>query len=141
MPYMRDSRQPFRPTSNVPVTTERVVAGFSYLSCGMVGFIYYLFKGGRGGSPFFLFHFYQSILAGIFYFLFGWTVSALMQVLSGLMGMIPGAPLQALSMIGTVFTFIQEALLLVFLYGAVFAFLGKMKDIPGICKLARMQMR
>jgi hypothetical protein len=141
MPYMRDSRKPFGNNNNGPEIKERIVCGFSYLSMGMVALIYYLFKGGRGASPFFLFHFYQSILAGLFIMMFGWAVGALMSVVKGLLEMVPGAPLHALSWVATGFMIIQSALWLVLLYGAIFAFLGKLADIPGISKLARMQMR
>jgi hypothetical protein len=120
---------------------ERVICGFSYLSMGMVALVYYLFKGGRGASPFFLFHFYQSILAGLFYFMFGFAVSALMEILGGLVSMIPGAPPQTIMLLGVILGYVHQALLLVLVYGAVVAFLGKLNGIPGISKLARMQMR
>jgi hypothetical protein len=90
---------------------------------------------------FFRFHFYQSILLGIFWMLLGWAGSALLQVLGGLMGMVPGAPGAVLGWLGLAFQLLQDGLLLVMLYGAVFAFIGKMADVPGISKLARSQMR
>jgi uncharacterized membrane protein len=139
MPWNR-APQPKSSWNSAPETKERIVCGFSYLSLGMIGLAYYLFKGGKGESSWFRFHFYQSILAGLFVILFGWAVSALMQVLGGLATMVPGGstPLMWLS---KGLSLICQALYLVLLYGAVMAFLGKLADIPGIAKIARSQMR
>lgn len=120
---------------------ERAVAGFSYLTGGMVGLVYYLLRGGQSFSSFFMFHFYQSILCGVFWMLFNWTSSALVQILQGIFMTIPGLPLAVLGYIATALDLVLKAFMLVFLYGAITAFLGKSKDIPGIAKLARIQMR
>jgi hypothetical protein len=104
-----------------------------------------LFTQGRGTSSFFRFHFYQSILAGLFMVLINWTVGAFMQIVGGLLSMIPGISPTAMGMFETVFSLLAKgamaAILLVLAYGAIFAFMGKLADIPGISKIARMQMR
>ncbi|MGH9549481.1 MAG: hypothetical protein ACRD3W_08900 [Terriglobales bacterium] len=120
---------------------ERVFAGLSYLSMGMIGLIYYLFSGHNNHSTFFRFHFYQSILAGLFILLFNWALGAFNQVIGGITSMIPGAPQGMIDMFFHFLGYVPIILYLALLYGAVFAFMGKLGDIPGIAKLARMQMR
>jgi uncharacterized membrane protein len=132
---------PWTNYQKAPDLKDKLISGFSYLSLGMIGLVYTLFTGGKDNSPFFRFHFYQSILLGIFWMMIGWTGSALLQVLSGLLGMVPGAPGSVLGWLGLAFQILQSGLLLVMLYGAVFAFIGKMADVPGISKIARNQMR
>jgi hypothetical protein len=88
-----------------------------------------------------MFHFYQSILSGIIVSLFTFGTTSVVQVIGGTLGMVPGMPMEWLSYVSLGLHFIGQALILVLVYGGVCAFLGKMKDIPGIGRLARMQMR
>lgn len=134
-------RSPSSHKSNNSDVKERVVAGFSYLSLGIIGLIYYLLSGHNNHSMFFRFHFYQSILAGLVIILLGWAISGLTNVIGGLLSLVPGAPLESVSMVAGVLYLIQRLLFIVLLYGAIFAFLGKLCEIPGISKLVRMQLR
>ena len=120
---------------------ERIVAGFSYLSMGMIGLIYYLLSGHNSHSMFFRFHFYQSILSGLFIMLLGWAVGAFSNVIGGLLSIIPGVSTVGVVVVAGYLALGVRLLYVVLLYGAVFAFLGKLCEIPGISKLVRMQLR
>ncbi|HEY9775484.1 MAG TPA: hypothetical protein V6C81_17080 [Planktothrix sp.] len=128
------------PSFSAPGTKDRLICGFSYLSMGMIGLIAYLFQQGKGQSRFFMFHFYQSILTGLFIMLIGWGVKALMEVLVGLFSAVPGA-MTGLSIFSQGADFLQYALYLVLLYGAIMAFLGKQAEIPLVAKIVHQQLR
>jgi len=132
MPYFKDQ---------ATTTKDRIICGFSYLSMGMIGLLAYLLQAGKQPSSFFRFHFYQSILLGIFITMFNWAGTALLNVFGGLSQLVAAGSGGALGFVAIGLDLVGKAMLLVCLYGAVFAFLGKLCDIPGISKLARMQMR
>ena len=129
--------------SNQSVVVERVVAGICYLTVGLAGLLYILVTGNKTQSLFFRFHFLQSILLGIFLFLFQMAYGALDQILGGILGLIPGLAGGAIVLgpIGMVVQLIKLVILLCCAYGAIFAFMGKQAEIPGLSRIVRQQMR
>ena len=123
---------------------ERVIAGFCYLTFGLIGLLFIIISGQRGQSSFFRFHFLQSIVLGIIFMLIQWCSGILVQLLLALMNMI--APLVGGSaatisvyLFGAVDIFFK-AYLLLFVYGMIWAFMGKLAEIPLISDIIRRQM-
>ncbi len=133
----------FVPNYAGPTTIERVVAGFCYLSFGLVGLLYLLLTGQANKQTSFLqFNFLQAILLGFIGFLAKFAGSTVASVLGGAVGLISPA---AASFIVAPIALLEEVitfgyLILVF-YGTIWAFLGKQPEIPVFSKLVRQQMR
>jgi uncharacterized membrane protein len=129
--------------SNQPVIVERTVAGICYLTVGLAGLLYIIVTGNKTQSLFFRFHFLQSIMLGIFLFLFQMAYGALSQILGGILGLIPGLHGGAVLMepIAVLMQGVNILILVLCAYGAIFAFLGKQAEIPGVSRLVRQQMR
>jgi len=128
--------------SNQPVIIERTVAGICYLTVGLAGLLYIIVTGNKTQSLFFRFHFLQSIMLGIFLFLFQMAYGALSQILGGILGLIPGLHGGAVVMepIAVLMQGINIVVLIACAYGAIFAFMGKQAEIPGVSRLVRQQL-
>jgi len=128
-----------------PETVEKIISGLCYLSFGLIGLLYILVNGKSSDTGFFRFHFLQSILLGILLVLLNWTSAAMVGTITGLLGMF-GSGLASVNstvmmVIGTVFDTVAKAGLLLDLYGAVWALLGKYAEIPFISNLVRQNSR
>ena len=125
-------------------TLERVIGGICYLTFGLIGLLFIIISGQRGQSSFFRFHFLQSIVLGIIFMLLQWCSGILVQILIALMNMV--APLLG-GAAGTVSLYLfqgvdifMKAYLLLFVYGMIWAFMGKLAEIPFISDIIRRQM-
>lgn len=145
MPWRND--RSFNPGSynrNSPSLTERVVCILCYITSGIAGIIYIIITRSQSQSEFFRFHFLQSIVLGIISLLLSWAlqaaavalgpiISALLEALSGA-GIVIGTVTQVLSLFMGIFMLLP-------LYGAIMAGLGKYAQIPLISDVVRNQMR
>lgn len=143
MPITPKFAPKFVPKYSGPEPIERVVAGLCYCSFGMVGLLYLLLKGGRGNqSPFLQFNFLQSIVLGLISFLVKIAAATIANILGGLVGLISASAATVITApLGLLTELIAAASLLLLVYGAIWAFLGKQPEIPLISKLVRQQMR
>jgi uncharacterized membrane protein len=150
MPWNKGNSQPWNKSnrsnqsnlSNQPML-ERVIAGICYLTMGLAGLLYIILSGKSNQSTFFRFHFLQSIILGILLFLLGGTEGALSAVLGGIFGLINNPQIAAaiLFPISLLFKGVNIVILLALAYGSIWAFLGKLAEVPLISKLVRQQMR
>jgi uncharacterized membrane protein len=136
MPWINQSTQPSK--------AERAVAGFCYLTFGLVGLLYIIISGRSQQSPFFRFHFLQSIILAILSILLGWTVqifsSVLGQTLSLVGNVVPAFAFQGQFIAGLTLKVVTNAFLLLPIYAMILAFLGKYAEIPFISNMVRRQM-
>ena len=133
----------FVPKYTGPSTVERIVAGFCYLSFGMIGLLYLLLTGqSNRQTPFLQFNFLQSILLGFLGFLFKFAGSTVANILGGAVGLFSqsaaGVVVMPIALLEQVLT---VAYLILVMYGTIWAFLGKQPEVPLISKLVRQQMR
>ncbi len=125
-----------------PEPAERIVAGLSYLTFGLVGLLYIIITGRNGQTPFFRFHFLQSIILGILGLLFSWATSIFVSLLAGILGILgPAVAVNAESIVVISVNVIGKAAYLLLPYGMIWAFMGKYAHIPFISKLVYQQMR
>ncbi len=129
--------------SSQPMVVERAVAGICYLTAGLAGLLYIILSGNSNQSLFFRFHFLQSIILGIILFLLGMTGNIMANILSGILGLFHSEQLSIviLTPVGWVLRILSGLIFLALAYGAIWAFLGKQAEIPGISRLVRQQMR
>jgi uncharacterized membrane protein len=147
MPWNRGNSQPWNKAnqsnqSNQP-GIERLIGGICYLTMGLAGLLYIILSGKSNQSTFFRFHFLQSIILGILLFLLGGTERALTSVLGGIFGLVNNQQIASaiLFPIGLLFQGVNIAILIALAYGSIWAFLGKLAEVPLISKLVRQQMR
>lgn len=128
-----------------PTKWERIVAGFCYLTFGLIGLLYIIVSGRSGQSSFFRFHFLQSIILGIIGLILSWCSGIFVTLLSAILGMVdslaPGLGTQSAYWISQAVLIIVRAAYLLLIYGMIWAFLGKYAEIPYISNLVRQQMR
>lgn len=128
-----------------PTKWERIIAGFCYLTFGLVGLLYIILSGRSGQSSFFRFHFLQSIILGIIGLLLSWCSGIFVTIISAVLGMIdglaPGIGTQLAYWLSQTIVIIVRAAYLLLVYGLIWAFLGKYAEIPFISDLVRRQMR
>jgi uncharacterized membrane protein len=128
-----------------PEKIEKAMAGLCYLTVGLIGLLYIILSGKSSQSPFFRFHFLQSIILGVLGCLISWAASIFLSIMLGILGLFGDAansPTQLLCIgAGFLGRYGYLAGILLLLYGAVFAFLGRYAEIPIISKLVRQQMR
>jgi uncharacterized membrane protein len=128
---------PWRSNSQ-PTTAERVVGGLSYLTMGFAALLYILLSKNGNQSQFFRFHMYQSVFLCIVSILAGWAAGPLLNIVLQLVSLVSQpAALGMASVIGVVAQVIQGAFMLLLLYGAIFAFLGKFAEVPYVSDLIR----
>jgi uncharacterized membrane protein len=128
---------PWRSNSQ-PTTAERVVGGLSYLTMGFAALLYILLSKNGNQSQFFRFHMYQSVFLCIVSILAGWAAGPLLNIVLQLVSLVSQpAALGMASVIGVVAQVIQGAFMLLLLYGAIFAFLGKFAEVPYVSNLIR----
>lgn len=70
-------------TKHSPVLLERIVSGLSYLTFGIAGILYSIFKPAEARSLFFRFHFIQSIMLCIISYLLTWCLGFLVESIGG----------------------------------------------------------
>jgi uncharacterized membrane protein len=133
----------FVPQYSGPSAVERAVAGFCYLSFGIIGLLYLLLSGkGNRQSPFLQFNFLQSILLGFIGWLLRFASTTLANILGGTVGLFSqGAAGYVVTPIALLDQVLTGAFFILVLYGAIWAFLGKQPEVPLISKLVRQQMR
>jgi uncharacterized membrane protein len=128
-----------------PDVVEKIISGLCYLSFGLIGLLYIILNGKSSNSGFFRFHFLQAILLGILGVLLNWTSSAIVGVVAGILGLFGSSVATVdhtvMMVIGTGIDMIAKAGILLNLYGAVWAFLGKYAEIPFLSDLVRQQSR
>jgi uncharacterized membrane protein len=128
-----------------PDGIERAVSGFCYLSFGLIGLLYIILNGKGSKSEFFRFHFIQAIILGLAATLLSWTAQSFTMILTGVMGLFgsagQGAAPAVSEVIGGTMGILSKIGFLVLLYGMLWAFLGKIAEIPFLSKLVRQQMR
>jgi uncharacterized membrane protein len=121
------------------------VAGLCYLSFGLIGLLYIIVNGKGANESFLRFHFLQSIVLGIFNVLLSWTGSSMYSILQGIFGLFggDGAVISAsvLPSVITIFGLVSKVMILLGLYGMLWAFLGKFAEIPFLSDLVRQQLR
>ena len=127
-----------------PDLVEKVISGLCYLSFGLIGLLYIIVSGKSANSDFFRFHFMQAIVLGILGVLLGWTAQSMTSILGGIFGLFGPAGGSAWSYvgpgIGLVAGIVEKLGLGLFLYGSIFAFLGKYAEIPFLSKMVRQRM-
>ncbi len=120
-----------------PYILERLVAGFSYLTMGMAGFIWLIISlfTKAGLKPFLQYHIFQSIFISLAFA----VLSILVGWLSNIMSFIPFinklvAQVTFLLNMPLLFDYslIQTVIYLLLIYLAVMAFAGKYSYIPWI---------
>jgi uncharacterized membrane protein len=150
MPWNKGNSQPWNKGNNQswnkgnsPSWKERVIAGICYLTMGLAGLLYIILSGKSNQSTFFRFHFLQAIILGILLFLLGGTEGALSAVLGGIFGLINNGQIASaiLFPIGLLFKGVNIVIILALAYGSIWAFLGKLAEVPLISKIVRQQMR
>jgi len=128
-----------------PDVVEKIISGLCYLSFGLIGLLYLIVNGKSSNSGFFRFHFMQSILLGILGVLLNWTsgffVSSIAGILSLFGSSLASVQPSVMMVIGTTVDTIAKVGILLNLYGAVWAFLGKYAEIPVLSDLVRQQSR
>jgi uncharacterized membrane protein len=142
MPFTPKFAPKFAPQFAGPSVLERVIAGFCYFSCGLVGLIYILLtQQTNRQSDFFRFNFLQSIVLGLIGILANYAGNLIIQMLGGAVGMFSaGAADLMTSPISLAVALLQGLYYILVLYGAIWAFLGKQAQIPLLTKLVRQQM-
>lgn len=130
--------------SNRPSALERVIAGICYLTFGLAGLLYIILSGQRGQSQFFRFHFLQSIVVGIIGLLITWSSDFFIQIFGWLLNLMApalgGNAPAVVFWVGQSVGVILKAFSLLFIYGMIWAFLGKYAEIPFISNIVRRQM-
>lgn len=125
-----------------PSALEKVVSGLCYLTFGLAGILYIIISGQRNQSDFFRFHFLQSIVVGIIGMILSWSSGVLAGVLTSLIAMIPGSGgAQMIYWLSQAIGILLKAFNLLLVYGMIWAFLGKIADIPFLSSVVRRQMR
>ncbi len=126
-----------------PTTMERVIGGISYLTAGIAGLLYMLLtRTSHDQSMQFRFHTFQSIFLSVILVLFDWGVSFLTHLLLPLLslgGTAVGGSVTWIFFSGL--SILTKAFYLLFLYGAIMAFLGKFAEVPYISNIVRHNMR
>ena len=123
--------------NNSPYILERLVAGFSYLTMGMAGFIWLIISlfTKAGLKPFLQYHIFQSIFISLAFA----VLSIFVGWLSNILSFIPFinkivAQITLLLNMPLIFDYslIQAVIYLLLIYLAVMAFAGKYSYIPWI---------
>ncbi|HEY9757964.1 MAG TPA: hypothetical protein V6C97_22550 [Oculatellaceae cyanobacterium] len=142
MPFTPKFAPKYAPKFAGPTVLERVIAGFCYFSCGLVGLIYILLTGQTGRqTDFFRFNFLQSIVLGLLGILAGYAGNLVIQMLGGAIGIFSSTAANMMtSPVALLQTLLQGLYYILVLYGAIWAFLGKQAQIPLLTKLVRQQM-
>lgn len=125
-----------------PTTVERIVGGVSYLTAGIVGLLYMLLSKNGGQSTQFRFHTFQSMFLAIIFVLFRWAVTFLNDLTGPMLLAIGGDTGRLLyTGVAQLFGILTTAFSLLFLYGAIMAFLGKFAEVPFVSNIVRYNMR
>ncbi|MBX9722880.1 MAG: hypothetical protein K2X81_15875 [Candidatus Obscuribacterales bacterium] len=128
-----------------PSTTERVVCAACYLTGGIAGILYIIITRSQRQSDFFQFHFLQAVILAILSMLISFALSALAGLLGPLIGLVAGLLPESMRMMGgggiglLIMTF-NTLYGLLFVYGLIFALLGKYCEIPLISNIVRDRM-
>lgn len=144
MPW-RNERS-FKPNSYKkfePSLLERIVGILCYATGGIAGIIYIIITRSHSQSDFFRFHFLQSIVLAIMSMLLNWALQAASMIVGPLIAMLLNALSGAGIVVGTVaqvLSFLWGIFLLLPLYGAIMAGLGKYAQIPFLSDVVRNQM-
>ena len=129
-------------TKHSPVLLERIVSGLSYLTFGIAGILYSIFKPAEARSLFFRFHFIQSIMLCIISYLLTWCLGFLVESIGGFFQTFHftqglDSTMLVLGFIATGINILGKALIG---YGTILAFFGKYAEIPMLSSMARKQM-
>ena len=129
-----------------PVLIERVVASLSYLTMGMVGFIWLiagLFTGARL-KPFLQYHIFQSIFLSLAFVVISMFVGWVSNILS-IIPLINNLVAQITFWLNMPFIFnyslIQSVIYTLLIYLAVTAFLGRYSYIPWVSDIIGQNTR
>lgn len=125
-----------------PLPLEKIIAALSYLTMGLVGFIWLILGAilKMGLRPFLRFHIYQSIFLSILFFL----VSSLISLILGILSYIPfiGSIISTITflistpIVGTVS--ILNGLFIIFIaYLIVTSLMGRLSYIPWVSDIIK----
>lgn len=131
-----------------PEPILKILAALSYMTGGLVGFIYVLASGKGNQNYFFRFHFFQSLLLGIFAMLLSGAAGALGSIFAGIasgIANLTGGGLGIANIVSSGVIIVLQLAQLVFaiaaLVGVVQSLRGKYVDIPLVGKIARQNLR
>lgn len=136
----------FKYSQNEPLLIEKLIAAFSYLTSGLVGFVWLLIGIFTKNSlrPFLKYHIFQSIFLSIAFFLFSAFLGLIMNILS-IIPIVNQIILQftfylnAPMLFG--FSLIQAAIYIVVFYLAITSMQGKYSYIPWISDIIKSNIR
>lgn len=129
-----------------PSVLEKLIAAFSYITFGFVGFFWLLLGIFTHNSirPYLKYHIFQSIFLSIAYFLFGAFLGLIMNILS-LIPLINELVLQFTFYLNAPilfgFSLIQVVIYAVILYLVVTSFQGKLSYLPWISEIIKANVR
>jgi hypothetical protein len=134
-----------RLSPNLPTKTERLVAGLCYPTIGIIGVLYVVFSKSRGDirsyPQLFRFHLTQSMVLGVIAALIGWAAAPLLGIVDVVLRTIwPAAEVFFFKTMGVMTVILSFGFILLLVYGAVGAFLGKFAEVPVIAALVKRNM-